>query len=67
MELRVLWWSNVLNSALPPHRLRPDTETEHQDPVRHMVIILSSGGPTVGQGELFVQAKIQLEEVMERT
>ena len=30
-----LWWSNVLNSALPPQRLRPDTQPEHQDPVRH--------------------------------
>ena len=28
-----LWWSNVLNSALPPQRLR----LEHQDPVSHMV------------------------------
>ena len=27
---------NVLNSALPPQRLRPDTRLEHQDPVRHM-------------------------------
>ena len=27
----VLWWSNVLNSALPPQRLRPDTWPEHQD------------------------------------
>ena len=26
-----LWWSNVLNSALPPQRLRPDTQLEHQD------------------------------------
>ena len=32
-----LWWSNVLNSALPPKRLRPDTRPEHQDPVSHMV------------------------------
>ena len=30
-----LWWPNVLNSALPPHRLRPDTRPEHQDPVSH--------------------------------
>ena len=30
-----LWWSNVLNSALPPQRLRPDTRPEHQDPVSH--------------------------------
>ena len=28
-----LWWPNVLNSALPPRRLRPDTR--HQDPVSH--------------------------------
>ena len=26
------WWSNVLNSALPPKRLRPDRKPEHQDP-----------------------------------
>ena len=27
---------NVLNSALTPQRLRPDTRPEHQDPVSHM-------------------------------
>ena len=32
-----LWWLNVLNSALPPQRLRPDTQPEHQDPVSHTV------------------------------
>ena len=26
-----LWLTNVLNSALPPQRLRPDTRPEHQD------------------------------------
>ena len=31
-----LWWSNVLVSALPPWRLRPDTRPEHQDPASHM-------------------------------
>ena len=31
-----LWWSNVLNLAVPPQRLRPDTRPEHQDPVSHM-------------------------------
>ena len=30
-----LWWSNVLNSALPPQRLRPDTWPEQKDPVSH--------------------------------
>ena len=25
--------SSVLNSAVPPQRLRPDTQPEHQDPV----------------------------------
>ena len=30
-----LWWSNVLNLALPPKRLRPDTRAEQQDPVSH--------------------------------
>ena len=30
-----LWWTSVLNSALPPQRLRPDTRPEHQDPVSH--------------------------------
>ena len=29
MGLGGLWWSNVLNSALPPKRLRPDTWPEH--------------------------------------
>ena len=33
MGLGGLWWSSVLNSALPPQRLRPDTRPEHQDPV----------------------------------
>ena len=36
MELGGLWWTNVLNSALPPQRHRPDTWPEHQDPVSHM-------------------------------
>ena len=31
-----LWQSKVLNSALLPQRLRPDTRPEHQDPVSHM-------------------------------
>ena len=30
-----LWWTNVLNSTLPPQRLRPDMRPEHQDPVSH--------------------------------
>ena len=30
-----LWWSNVLNSAHPPQRIRPATQPEHQDPVSH--------------------------------
>ena len=37
MELGGLWWTNALNSALPPQRHRPDTWLEHQDPVSHMV------------------------------
>ena len=35
VELRGLWWSSVLNSALPPQGLRSDTRPEHQDPVSH--------------------------------
>ena len=35
MEPGGLWWTNVLNSALPPQRLRPDTGSGHQDPVSH--------------------------------
>ena len=35
MELGGLWWTNVLNLALPPQSLRPDTRLEHQDPVSH--------------------------------
>ena len=31
MELGGLWWTNVLNLALPPQRHRPDTWLEHQD------------------------------------
>ena len=33
MELGGLWWTNVLNSVLPPQSHRPDTWLEHQDPV----------------------------------
>ena len=35
MRLGSLWWSSVLNSALPPQRLRPDSQLEHQDVVSH--------------------------------
>ena len=35
MGPRGLWWTNVLNSDLPPQKLRPDTWPEHQDPVSH--------------------------------
>ena len=35
MGLGVLWWTKVLNSALPPQRLRPHTWPEHQDSVSH--------------------------------
>ena len=35
MEPGGLWWTNVLNSALPPQRQRPDTWPEHQDPLSH--------------------------------
>ena len=44
-----LWWTNILNSALPPQRLRLDTRLEHQDPVSH--IAFTWGGvlqPTPG-------------------
>ena len=36
MELGGLWATNVLNLVLPPKKLRPDTQLEHQDPVSHM-------------------------------
>ena len=36
MGLGGLWWTNVLNLALPPQSLKPDTRPEHQDPVSHM-------------------------------
>ena len=35
MEPGGLWWTSVLNLALPPQRHRPDTRLEHQDPVSH--------------------------------
>ena len=35
MELGGLWWTYILNSALPPQRHRLDTQPEHQDPVSH--------------------------------
>ena len=42
MEPGGLWWTNVLNSALLPQRLRPHTRLEHQDPVSHMASVFSS-------------------------
>ena len=30
-----LWWTNILNLALPPQSLRSDTRLEHEDPVSH--------------------------------
>ena len=39
MEPGGLWWTNVLNSALPPQRHRPDTRLEHHDPVSHMALL----------------------------
>ena len=35
LHLGGLWWTNVLNLALPPQRHRPDAQPEHQDPVIH--------------------------------
>ena len=31
-----LWWTNVVKSALPPQRLKPDTQLVHQDSVSHL-------------------------------
>ena len=42
MGLGGLSWSNVLNSALPPQRLRPNTWLEHLDPVSHTALFKSS-------------------------
>ena len=36
MELGGLWWTNVLNSALPTQKHRSETWPEHEDPVSHM-------------------------------
>ena len=36
MELGGLWWTSVLNSALPHQKHRPDTWPEYQGPVSHM-------------------------------
>ena len=38
VELGGLWWTNVMNSALPPQRHRPDTWPEHKDPVSHTAL-----------------------------
>ena len=43
MEPGGLWWTNVLNSALPPQRHRSDIRLEHQDPVSHMAGALEDG------------------------
>ena len=49
VELGGLWWTNVLNSALPPQRHRPDTQPEHQDPVSHTAF---------GKSEVFCQRAV---------
>ena len=38
MEPGGLWWTSVLNLALPPQRHRPDTQPKHQDPVSHTAL-----------------------------
>ena len=48
LEPEGLWWTNVLNSALPPQRLRPDTWLEHQDPVSHTAVGLGVSPGEVG-------------------
>ena len=47
VELGGLWWTNVLTSALPPQRLRPDIRPEYQDPVSHTAAGL---GESPGEG-----------------
>ena len=49
-----LWWSNVLNSALSPQSLRPDTQPEHQDPVSHMAAHTSQSWLCAGAAALGV-------------
>ena len=36
MGLGGFWWSNVLDLALPPWRLRPDTQLAHQVPASYV-------------------------------
>ena len=53
-----LCWTNALNLALPPQRLRPDTRLEHQDPVRHTAQVYScpqSPLPHFCDGSLSIQ------------
>ena len=38
MEPGRLWWSKILNSALPSQNFRSDTQPEHQDPVSHTAV-----------------------------
>ena len=45
-----LWWSNVLNSALPPQRLRPDSAPEHQDAVSHTAASVGGSPAEAGGG-----------------
>ena len=52
-----LWWSNVLNLALPSQRLRPDTRPEHKDSVSHMARYVSSFLP-FGKYEVFCQHSV---------
>ena len=52
-----LCWSNVVNSALPLQRLRPDTWLEHQDPVSHMARYVGSFLP-FGKSEVFCQHSV---------
>ena len=49
VELGGLWWTSVLNLALPPQRHRPDTWPEHQDPISHMAF---------GKSEVFCRCSV---------
>ena len=45
-----LWWTHVLNTALPSQRLRPDTRPEHEDPVSHTAASVGMSSEEAGSG-----------------
>ena len=62
-----LWWFNVLHSALPLQRLRPDTWPEHQDPFRHTAASVGGSPAEVSGGCDSLRSRTLAAEVLGST